>query len=256
MAGNDGVPQFDQRDAPYSRIVEGRIDMGSFESQIASVDFNDDHQLRCDDVDALAAAIVEGTNPPRFDLTADGIVDRADVDVWLTLAGLENRPSHEAYLTGDVDLNGKVDASDLDVVGHNWLQDVTGWCSADFNTDGRVDARDLNLLALNWHQDEFAKTNARAPRAPLANRMAAPNSGSPQGRFEFAVKSPPMFSPGDRSIESAAEYVTPSHLAKRYVPRELRSSSAYIDSSTHEADESQVQVEIVDFVLWRWNNRG
>ncbi len=154
----------------------------TIESQIAPVDFNEDNQLRCDDVDALVAAIVEGMNPPEFDLTANEIVDQADLDVWLTLAGLANLPSHEAYLPGDADLNGKVDASDLDVVGQNWLQDVNGWCSADFNTDGQVDARDLNLLALNWHQDVSgevaAVSHARAPRAPLANATVLPDRHS------------------------------------------------------------------------------
>ena len=31
VAGSDGVPQFDQRGVPYSRVVGGRIDMGAFE---------------------------------------------------------------------------------------------------------------------------------------------------------------------------------------------------------------------------------
>jgi hypothetical protein len=180
--GSDDLPQFDQRGAPFSRTAGRRIDMGAFESQIAPVDFNHDDQLRCGDADALGAAIVEGMNPPQFDLTADRIVDQADLDVWLALAGLENLPSHEAYLPGDTDLNGRVDASDLNVVGQNWLQDVTGWCSADFNTDGQVDARDLNLLALNWHQDVSgevaAASHARAPRAPLANASVLPDRHS------------------------------------------------------------------------------
>ncbi len=88
------------------------------------VDFNHDHQLRCDDVDALVAAIVEGTNPPQFDLTADDIVDQADLDVWLALAGLANLPSGAAYLKGDANLDGKLDAGDLNAIASNWQDDA------------------------------------------------------------------------------------------------------------------------------------
>ncbi len=94
-------PEADQRSAPFVRVSDGRIDMGSFESQIAPVDFHEDGQLGCSDVDAMVAAIVAGENPTEFDLTNDTLVDVADLDAWLYLAGLENLPSHEAYPPGD-----------------------------------------------------------------------------------------------------------------------------------------------------------
>jgi hypothetical protein len=173
VAGSDGVPLFDQRHAPFLRTAGGRIDIGSFESQIAPVDFNHDSQLRCDDVDALVAAVIDGVNPPEFDLTTDDIVDQADLDVWLALAGLENLPSGAAYMKGDANLDGKVDASDLSVTASNW-QDAAGWCGGDFNSDGVANANDLNELAVNWLQDvsgevAAAAAHTRAPRAPLAN---------------------------------------------------------------------------------------
>jgi predicted outer membrane repeat protein len=89
-------PDHDQRGAPFVRVSGGRIDMGAFESQIAPVDFNNDDQLDCDDVDALVAAIVAGDDPTEFDLTGDEAVDLTDLDVWLALAGLENLPTHKA----------------------------------------------------------------------------------------------------------------------------------------------------------------
>ena len=98
-------PTHDQRGVPFLRVSGGRMGMGAFESQIAPVDFNDDAQLGCADVDALVAAIVAGNNPPAYNLTADDIVDQADLDVWLALAGLENLPTHKAYLLGDADLD-------------------------------------------------------------------------------------------------------------------------------------------------------
>lgn len=166
-------PDHDQRGAPFDRVSGGRIDMGAFEYQIAPINFTDDEQLDCADVDAVVAAIVEGSNPTPYDFTGDAIVDQDDLDVWLALAGLHNLPSHAAYPRGDANLDGKVDSTDLNTVGLNWRQEVTGWCSGDFNADGLVDASDLNVLALNWQQDVSGNANARLPRAGLARDVVA-----------------------------------------------------------------------------------
>ena len=166
-------PDFDQRGMPFVRVSDGRIDMGAFEYQIEPIDFNDDKQLNCVDVDELATAIVTRNHAPRFDLTGDALVTQGDVAVWLALAGLANLPSHVAYLLGDANLDGVVDAMDLNVVGVNWLQPVTGWCSGDFNADGVVDALDLNEVGINWLRDVSGQGAAavnRVPRAPLATK--------------------------------------------------------------------------------------
>ena len=164
-------PNHDQRGAPFDRISGDRIDMGAFEYQIAPANFTDDEHLDCADVDAVVGAIVEGNNPPEFDFTGDSLVDHAELDVWLNLAGLHNLTSHAAYLSGDTNLDGKVDSTDLNTIGLNWRQEVTGWCSGDFTADDVVDADDLNALSLNWQMDvsgQAAVANARLPRAPLA----------------------------------------------------------------------------------------
>ena len=56
---------------------------------------------------------------------------------------------------GDANLDGKVDAADLNVLALKWQQTlppVIGghWHNTDFNSDSIVDAADLNLLALKW----------------------------------------------------------------------------------------------------------
>lgn len=86
-----------------------------------------------------------------FDLNADTKVDRADLEGWLSAASQENGLS-QPYLSGDADLNGSVNASDLNAMALNWQEDVTTWSGGDFNGSGRVDAADLNELALNWQQ--------------------------------------------------------------------------------------------------------
>jgi hypothetical protein len=229
--------------------------MGAFEHQIAPVDFVADELLTCADVNALVAAITNGNDSARFDLTGDEIVDPADLNVWLSLAGSENLSSHRAYPLGDANLDGKVNADDLNVIGLNWLQAVTGWCIGDFTADGRVDARDLNALAINWNKDVLdpnAPVVQRVPRAPLANHVVAVIPAEPQDSLVVALE--PKLSPGGINVESGTEYVSSSHVAESYVRRELRSSSTCITShgdDFHERQDSG-QTELVDLVFLRW----
>ncbi len=248
VAGSGDVPQFDQRGAPISRIAAGRIDIGSFESQIAPVDFNHDHQLRCDDVDALVAAIVEGVNPPEFDLTADDTVDQADLELWLALAGLENLPTHRAYRYGDANLDGRVTARDLNIVGVNWRQDVNGWCRGDFVADGRVDAKDLNALAINWNNNILDQNVApTVPRAPLAKRAFA-EAASVSQRVPLLKRAAKVWT---SAVEPEKVTVSSSHFARAHMRRNLRSSFLHRDPR---ADKSRPldQEGLADLVLRRW----
>ena len=53
---------------------------------------------------------------------------------------------------GDTNIDGVVDAGDLNALALNCQQGVGGWVDADFSGDGIVDSIDLNLLALNWQE--------------------------------------------------------------------------------------------------------
>ena len=121
----------------------------------------------------MVSQMVADDDSPQFDLTGDAVVDQADLNVWLALAGLQNLPTYHAYVPGDANLDGKVTSADLNIVALNWQQQAAGWCAADFNADGLIDSRDLNALALNWqHEIDVAEAanRARRPRAALARR--------------------------------------------------------------------------------------
>ena len=60
VAGTGGVPEFDQRGAPFSRVVGGRIDMGAVEWQV---------------------------NPLPGDYNFNGVVDAGDYTVWRDTLG-------------------------------------------------------------------------------------------------------------------------------------------------------------------------
>ena len=114
-------------------------------------DFNGDGNCTTDDVDLLVTEVVAGTNSPAFDLTGDGTVGQDDLDTWLRLAATENGKG-APYLPGDANLDGMVDAADLNQVGINWQGSPNLWSAGDFNASGAVDAGDLNLLGINWQQ--------------------------------------------------------------------------------------------------------
>ena len=94
----------------------------------------------------------------------------------------------------------------------------------------------------------------RVPRAPLASHVVAGIPAAPQDSFVFVDPSETKLLPGDMNVESGTEYVASGHVTKRYVRRELRSSSTRINSSEDDFHQSQDtdQTQLVDLVLLRW----
>ena len=116
------------------------------------LDFNNDSNVDVLDIDSLVGEIVAGTHREPFDLTGEGIVDDGDLTKWLSEAATHNGFT-EAYLHGDSNLDGAVNALDLNNLALNWRQiETPNWSAADFNADGVVDSTDLNELALNWRR--------------------------------------------------------------------------------------------------------
>ena len=114
-------------------------------------DLNADGLCDVDDIDLLTAEILGEANDPVFDVTGDNVVDIADLNQWLSDAATQNG-FVEAYLPGDADLDGSVDATDLNRLALNWQQNNSDWSGGDFTTDGVVDSADLNALGVNWRQ--------------------------------------------------------------------------------------------------------
>lgn len=112
-------------------------------------DFNGDDACDIGDLDELMYSGLGGSDP-KYDLDGSGgTIDLADRDVWLSQAGNEN--IGEPYVVGDADLNGIVNASDLNALGGNWQQtNLTSWAGADFDGDGAATAADLNGIGRNW----------------------------------------------------------------------------------------------------------
>ena len=105
-------------------------------------------ELRFDAQESLEATLLTGLEAGRLEL---------DTAVWLSKAG--------EYL-GFKNLDGVVDAVDLNIVGIHWLTEDPRWSSGDFTADGIIDAADLNHLGRNWRTD-VTSANAVVPEPTL-----------------------------------------------------------------------------------------
>ena len=124
----------------------------------AACDFNGDGACDTTDIDQLMSEVAAGTHLATFDLNGDGTVDDIDRNAWLFQAASENGFA-EPLLVGDSNLDGTVNATDLNALALSWRQDVQLWTRGNFTGAG-VDSADLNALALNWR-----RTIAPAPQA-------------------------------------------------------------------------------------------
>jgi hypothetical protein len=94
--------------------------------------------------------VAAGTNNSDFDLTSDGLVNDDDRDQWLTDAGPPNGFSGP-ILVGDSNLDGQINATDLNALAISWQQDVHNWTDGNY-TGSAVNAADLNAMAVNWQE--------------------------------------------------------------------------------------------------------
>jgi hypothetical protein len=139
-----------------------QLELSALLPEPSVLDFNNDSDVDVRDIDALVDEIVNGTNDALFDVTGDGTVDKSDLTQWLSGAATHNGFGQKEYLAGDSNLDGKVDAIDLNNLALKWRQDGAFWSTGDFNADGIVNSSDLNGLALNW-RSELTAGSASAP---------------------------------------------------------------------------------------------
>ncbi len=137
--GDDGLANF----AGLSEVQFFELVVGGL-----ACDFDGDELCALSDINGLLYDGIPNQNL-TYDIDGNGIVDEADTGEWLNQAGNEN--IGVPYVHGDSDLNGVVDASDLNRVGISWQRtDATSWDQGDFDGDGLVNASDLNFIGLNW----------------------------------------------------------------------------------------------------------
>ena len=120
-------------------------------------DFNMDGSLDCADIDALVAAVANGSTEIAFDLDGDGQITMGDVDRWLIVGGAANESvtGGNPFLPGDGNLDGVVDVSDFNIWNGRKFTSTAAWCSGDFNADGVIDVSDFNI----WNGRKFTSSS-------------------------------------------------------------------------------------------------
>ena len=115
----------------------------------------------CDvaDIDDLVAAITSLGQNPNFDLNNDGLVNLADRDLWLSLAGESNLGVGRSYLLGDANLDGTVDGVDFLAWNDNKFSSRNAWSAGDFDANGVVDGRDF----IEWNNNKFLTADTAVP---------------------------------------------------------------------------------------------
>ena len=92
-------------------------------------------------------------------MNGDELVDTNDIHYWVT--------DLKSTWIGDANLDGQVNAADLNALALNWRSTAAaGWSQGDFTGDEIVDASDLNMLALNWRSGVAAAASASAVPEP------------------------------------------------------------------------------------------
>lgn len=192
-------------------------------------DVNGDGSTDDGDIDAIYAAVRSGSNDLTFDVNADGAVTAADATFLVE--------SILVVCEGDANLDGVVDAMDLNAVGLNWLRTGgVGWASGDFDGDNTVNAADLNKVGVNW----LKGAAARAPRAPLAAITAPENVDRALGNLDV-----------DRVAITTGELDTPTEdaLARRMRTTRDLTGRRGVGQSTEANAESNREFDDLDNVF-------
>ncbi len=227
----------------------------------AANDFNNDGAVDTADLDVLTTAVDTGVNVVSFDADSNGAVDRLDIAAFASLLG---------GLPGDANLDGTVDAIDLNRVGLNWQKtSCVSWQRGDFNGNGSVDAVDLNVLGVHWLQDGamMASSNAaRTPKAPLARVMIQPKSprleanrmqrglGSDVAALSHVRQLPEAsFAPADGLSVEIGEAISngrPNAIQRR--ARIHHRQRGRFDSTVGERSPRPVNADLVDGLMATW----
>lgn len=169
-------PVFDQRGVGFNRVSGGRLDMGAFEVQVASPDFNGDGDI--DGSDFLAwqrgFGIAAGALNAEGDADGDGDVDANDLQAWQA-----SYPANPVTPPDTASGNGNALAAtevQLTSTSSNAdLIDAAFALSLDEGADTVVDAPFAQLPILATTQSDAAKVPSATVAIP--QQAAAPTTG-------------------------------------------------------------------------------
>ena len=152
---------------------------------------------------------------------------------------------------GDANLDGRVDAQDLNVLGINWRRtgDCLRWSNGDFNSDRFVDAADLNVVGINWRKGVAAA--ARTPRAPLAAQGLAVDAALADAETRL-LDSPEKVRSTEMVLRRTYEKSNkPSRYQRKEMIRRHQESDA-IGRSTQSRGAIPIDKDSLEFIWANW----
>ncbi len=217
-------------------VVNGSVDIGSFLVDISGNnvphDLDGDGDVDGDDIDAMCLAASNGSTDLTFDYNSDGIVNSLDFSAYLGAINV---------LSGDANMDGSVDVSDLTVwianrfVVNDPSNPGVGWATADFNCDGSTDVSDFAI----WNANAFTSS----PVA-LLDGGTSDSQGSESGRDVDSVQY--LDQSTTQTVNAAVPNVQP---IDRSSGRDL-----FTSRSSKETTEREVRTSVIDQVFGEeWN---
>jgi hypothetical protein len=188
-------------------------DMGSVEPDGTAPgidgDFNNDGSYDCMDMNALSTAVATGGSVAMFDLTGDNALTIADMDAWRLEAGQANFGPGRSYKTGDANLDGLVDKADFDIWFAARFTTNAQWCSGNFNGDLVVDGQDFNI----WNNSNGMTTfdnlpsTARTGNQPTVPQrifaLKGPGTQSSDRKFKLEPAHEAVSEQGSSAVEAS-----------------------------------------------------
>ncbi len=116
-------------------------------------DFDNDGECNVADIDRLTMEL--WLEPEQrdliYDVNIDGMVNSSDTDQWLSLVAEQNGFA-APYDHGDSNLDGTINATDLNALGLHWQQPLGVWSEGNSSCSSAVDVCDLMSIGINWQR--------------------------------------------------------------------------------------------------------
>ena len=177
--------------------IQPAAENGAEAIRVMPGDFNFDGSVDDVDIDMLCGhmkiALASTSVDTMYDLTEDGIVDGADMDMLI----------REIIRTeyGDANLDGEIDEVDATMLFQNMFTESSGWNNGDFSCDGVIDGQDFVL----WNNYKFTETKLGS------GTYGAPSS--PTGKLEFEMAHIKTAAPVNAPVEVTAVSSAPETAA-------------------------------------------
>ena len=139
--------------SPNLAAYDDRVEVLGLTDLVPTGDFDGDGDVDADDIDILCANM--GGDPGTYDLDGDTDVDEDDM-IYLVESLIEydtngdGTPDGQGTYQGDFNLDGVVNATDLQIMKGSFGNSGVGYADGNANCDIVVNATDLQILKGNF----------------------------------------------------------------------------------------------------------